>query len=167
MKMNDMDTTKLYYEWSDYAKDMRATDWIKCDHVIGIYRGSLGMAAHVSNLRDVPMSIVGFQSRDGQDKSPYWMHNALPEVSIGEYAEGMNILIVDDIYDTGTTMNKVIDFVRKERTKPSPMPNIIGYCLFGNEDATNNREFESTNVVFTHPHDGSWIVFPWEYHESV
>jgi len=60
MKMNDMDTTKLYYEWSDYAKDMRATDWIKCDHVIGIYRGSLGMAAHVSNLRDVPMSIVGF-----------------------------------------------------------------------------------------------------------
>ena len=158
---------KTYYEWSDYAKDMRATDWLNFDHVIGIYRGSLGMAAHVSNLRDVPMSIVVFQTRDGKDKSPYWMHNALPEVSIGEYSESMSILIVDDIYDTGTTMNKVMDFVRKERTKPSPMPNIIGYCLFGNEDATNNREFESTNVVFTHPHDGSWIVFPWEYHESV
>ena len=97
MKMNDMDTTKTYYEWSDYAKDMRATDWIKCDHVIGIYRGSLGMAAHVSNLRDVPMSIVGFQTRDGEDKSPYWMHNALPEVSISKQDESMTILIVDDI----------------------------------------------------------------------
>ncbi len=170
MKMID---NKTYYTWSDYAKDMRATDWIKCDHVVGIYRGSLGMASHVSNMRDVPMSIVGFQTRDGNDKQPYWMHNATTEGSIfknnnlNDYAEGQTILVLDDIYDTGTTMNKVIDFVKKERTKPSPMPNIIGYCLFGNEDATNNHEFESTNIVFTHPHDGSWIVFPWEYHESV
>jgi len=158
---------KTYYTWSEYAKDIRATDWIKCDHVIGIYRGSLGMASHVSNIRNVPMSIIGLQTRDGNDKDPIWMHNALPEVSIGEYAEGMNILIVDDIYDTGTTMNKVIDFVKKERTKPSPMPNIIGYCLFGNEDSVNKHEFESTNIVYTNEHDGSWIVFPWEYHESV
>jgi len=150
---------KTYYTWSEYAKDIRATDWIKCDHVIGIYRGSLGMASHISNIRGVPMSIIGLQTRDGNDKDPIWMHNALPEVSIGEYAEGMNILIVDDIYDTGTTMNKVIDFVKKQRTKPSPMPNVLGYCLFGHDN--------SDNIVYTHEHDGSWIVFPWEYHESV
>ena len=36
------------------------------------------------------------------------------------YKEGQNILIVDDIYDTGHTMNKVIDFVKRQRTKPSP-----------------------------------------------
>jgi hypoxanthine phosphoribosyltransferase len=158
---------KTYYTWSDYAKDMRATDWIKCDHVIGIYRGSVGMATHVSNLRDVPMSIVGFQHRSKGEKNPYWIHNATSELPIGDYKEGQNILIVDDIYDTGHTMNKVIDFVKRQRTKPSPMPNIIGYCLFGNEDSVNKHEFESTNIVYTHPHDGSWIVFPWEYHESV
>ena len=49
---------KTYYEWSEYAKDMKATDWISVDHVIGIYRGSVGMAAHVSNLRDVPLSLI-------------------------------------------------------------------------------------------------------------
>ena len=49
MKMID---GKTYYTWSDYAKDMRATDWIKCDHVVAVYRGSLGMASHVSILKD-------------------------------------------------------------------------------------------------------------------
>ena len=73
MKMID---EKTYYTWSDYAKDMRATDWIKCDHVVAVYRGSLGMACHISNMKDIPMSIVGFQTRDGDDKKPYWIHNA-------------------------------------------------------------------------------------------
>tara|TARA_B100000902_G_scaffold316602_1_gene307975 strand:+ start:6697 stop:7170 length:474 start_codon:yes stop_codon:yes gene_type:complete len=150
------DKSKLFYQWSDYDKDMKSIDWLKFDHVVGIYRGSLGMAAHVSNVRNVPMSIVGFQSRDGQDKNPYWIHNATIQESIKSYAEGSKILIVDDIYDTGNTMKKVIDFVIKQRTKPSPIPTILTYCLFG-KDAP-----DGTNLVYSNYHDGSWIVFPWE-----
>ena len=62
-----------------------------------------------------------------------------------------NILIVDDIYDTGHTMNKVIDFVKRQRTKPSPMPNIIGYCLFGNEDSVNKHECEMVSSFIEIP----------------
>ena len=156
MKIRD---DKVFYEWSDYAKDMRAVDWINCDHVIAIYRGSLGMATHVSNLKDIPMSIVGFQTRDGKNKEPYWIHNATQKESYGPYATGTTYLIVDDIYDTGHTMDKVIDFVTKSRTKPSPLPKVIGYCLFGKENAKD--------IVYSQEHDGSWIVFPWEHHESV
>ena len=148
---------KTYYEWSDYAKDMKATDWINFDHVIAIYRGSLLMATHLSNIRDVPMSIVGFQTRDGSDKEPYWIHNNTKEVH--DYDRSQSFLVLDDIYDTGITMNKVIEFVKKERTKPSPMPNVYGYCLFGKTNAAD--------IVYSNEHDGSWIVFPWEYHESV
>jgi len=156
MKTKD---NKTYYTWKEYAKDMRAIDWINCDHVIGVYRGSLGMATLVSNIKDIPMSIVGFQTRDGSDKEPYWIHNATESVNIREYADGQTYLIVDDIYDTGHTMNKVIDFVKKSRNKPSPMPRVLGYCLFGKENATD--------IVYSHETDGSWIVFPWEYHEPV
>jgi|TARA_B110000444_G_C18837136_1_gene596676 hypoxanthine phosphoribosyltransferase len=151
MKTKD---SKIYYEWSDYTEDMKATNWLNCDHVIGIYRGSVGMAAHISNVRDVPMSIIGFQTRDGSDKEPYWIHNATEKESLEPYAEGKTILIVDDIYDTGHTMNKVIEFVKKARNKPSTMPNVLGYCLFGKENAKD--------IVYSHEHDGSWIVFPWE-----
>ena len=59
---------KLYYDWQDYEVDMRRVKDFKFDHVVGIYRGSLPMAVHVSNVFDVPMSIVGFQTRDGKDK---------------------------------------------------------------------------------------------------
>ena len=152
--MKQIKNNKVYYSWKDYNKDMRATDWIKFDHVIGIYRGSLCMATHLSNVREVPMSIVGFQTRDAEDKKPYWIHNATETMKIDEYAEGQTYLIVDDIYDTGYTMNKVIDFVKRSRTKPSPMPRVFGYCLFGKQNAKD--------IVYSQSHDGSWIVFPWE-----
>lgn len=149
-----MRTTKTYYSWDQYNKDMKTTNWLAVDHVVGIYRGSLGMATHISNVRDVPMSIVGFQTRDGNDEEPYWIHNATESEKITSYAEGSTILVVDDIYDTGHTMNNVIDFIKRKRTKPSPMPNVLGYCLFGHEN--------SDGIVYTNEHDGSWIVFPWE-----
>jgi len=145
---------KVYYEWSDYAKDMKAVEWLKFDHVVGIYRGSLGMAAHISNVRKVPMSIVGFQTRDGKDKKPYWIYNATEPTNLGPYADGARILIVDDIYDTGHTMKNVINFVKTARSKPSAYPLVFGYCLFGKENAEE--------IIYSQEHDGSWIVFPWE-----
>ena len=38
---------KIYYSWEDYNKDMHDAASLDFDHVVGIYRGSLGMAAHV------------------------------------------------------------------------------------------------------------------------
>lgn len=145
-----MKTHKVWYSWEDYMQDMRAIDWLKFDHVVGIYRGSLPMAVHISNTRDVPMSIVGFQTRDGTDKNPYWMHNA----TIKTEDEVQKILVVDDIYDTGYTMNSVIEFIKRNRTRPSAMPKVYGYCLFGKQNAKE--------IVYSNEHDGSWIVFPWE-----
>jgi len=157
---------KLYYDWSDYVKDMKSIDQLNFDHVIGIYRGSLLMASHISNVRDVPMSIVGFQTRDGQDKKPYWIHNAqekdyskdlFPEIRSGiQWEEGSKVLIVDDIYDTGYTMQKVIEFVKEERIRPSAMPTVLTYCLFGKDVP------EEINLVYSNLHEGDWIVFPWE-----
>ena len=145
---------KLYYSWKDYNKDMKAIEWLKFDHVVSIYRGSLIMGTHVSNVFDVPLSIVGFQTRDGNDKSPYWIHNATETTNLGPYSDGQRILVVDDIYDTGYTMDSVINFVKIARNKPSAYPSVFGYCLFG--------KYNSKSIVYSREHDGSWIVFPWE-----
>tara|TARA_B100000029_G_C17433103_1_gene908617 strand:+ start:399 stop:878 length:480 start_codon:yes stop_codon:yes gene_type:complete len=153
--MKEIEDNKIYYSWKDYNKDMRATDWIEFDHVVGIYRGSLCMATHLSNVRNVPMSIVAFQTRDSEDKKPYWLHNATEvDKEWSDSDEGQHILVVDDIYDTGYTMDKVIEFVKRERNKPSTMPRVSGYCLFGKQNAKD--------IVYSQSHDGSWIVFPWE-----
>ena len=134
---------KIYYDWIDYQHDMHEVGALEFDHVVGIYRGSVGMAAHVSNVFEVPMSIVGLQTRDGADKMPYPIYNILNE-------DTKRILIVDDIYDTGFTMNKVIKLVKYWQ----PKSEVFGFCLFGKD---NDLNVSSANI-----HDGSWIVFPWE-----
>ena len=147
---------KTYYDWIDYGYDMKQVKDFEFDHVVGIYRGSLPMAVHISNVFEVPMSIVGFQTRDGKDNEPYMIHKA------GEAPE--QVLVVDDIYDSGYTMKKVIESLSHYRTISSTYPtaayNIQGFCLFGKEN--------KLNVEYANTHDGSWIVFPWEtLNESV
>ena len=130
----------LYYEWSDYSIDIKQVKNFEFDHVVGIYRGSLGMATHISNVFDVPMSIVGFQTRDGKDKQPYMIKSGDAPTKL---------LIVDDIYDSGYTMKEVIKMLSHYSTDK-----IQGFCLFGKEN--------KLNVEYANTHDGSWIVFPWE-----
>ena len=145
--MKEIENNKVYYSWKDYNKDMKNIRSLEFDHVVGIYRGSLGMAAHISNVKNVPMSIVGFQTRDSDDKEPYWIHNLITK-------DTKRVLVVDDIYDTGRTMAVVLNFVMY--FSDMPLGNeVISYCLFGkskNKDAT----------IYAQEHDGSWIVFPWE-----
>ena len=136
---------KTYYDWIDYRYDIQQVKNFEFNHVVGIYRGSLGMAAHVSNVFDVPMSIVGFQTRDGKDNEPYMIHKA------GEAPK--QVLVVDDIYDSGYTMNRVINFLSNYSARMHNSK-IQGFCLFGKEN--------KLNVSYANEHDGSWIVFPWE-----
>ena len=153
-----MSKHKIHYEWSDYESDMNSIDWLKFSHVIGIYRGSLPMATHISNVRDVPMSIIGFQTRDGSDKKPYWIYNAM---DWNDFKEETTILIVDDIYDTGNTINKVKELIENSSpyncSKFDVQPNLLTYCLFG-KDAP-----DGTNLVYSNLHqEGDWVEFPWE-----
>ena len=138
---------KTYYDWIDYRYDIQQVKNFEFDHVVGIYRGSLPMAVHISNVFKVPMSIVGFQTRDGKDNEPYMIHKA------GEAPK--QVLVVDDIYDSGYTMKKVIEFLSHYTGY-----GIQGFCLFGKEN--------KLNISYANEHDGSWVVFPWEtLNESV
>ena len=153
-----MSKHKVHYDWSDYESDMNSIDWLKFSHVIGIHRGSLPMATHISNVRDVPMSIIGFQTRDGSDKKPYWIYNAM---DWNDFKEETTILIVDDIYDTGNTINKVKELIENSSpyncSKFDVQPNLLTYCLFG-KDAP-----DGTNLVYSNLHqEGDWVEFPWE-----
>ena len=141
---------KTYYDWIDYGYDMKQVKDFEFDHVVGIYRGSLPMAVHISNVFEVPMSIVGFQTRDGKDNEPYMIHKT------GEAPK--QVLVVDDIYDSGYTMKRVIQFLSHYRgissTYPTAAYSIQGFCLFGKEN--------KLNISYANEHDGSWVVFPWE-----
>jgi hypoxanthine phosphoribosyltransferase len=83
---------------SDLCRQVIHSNWFP-DYVVGITRGGLTPAVMISHYLDVPMHSLKISLRDHQtdSESNLWM---------SEHAfEGKNILVIDDINDTGETLN--------------------------------------------------------------
>ena len=121
-------------------------------HIVGIYRGSLPLATHLSNLLECPMSIIKFQHMDGNDKKAEWLLNLTDDVNIRPEKSKQfypTLLVIDDIYDTGKTFRAI-----KELPEFHNNPDYFLFALFGNKN--------EDGVGYIHEQRGRWIVFPWE-----
>lgn len=147
-------TEKYNYYYDEYYKDvtkMVDTYINVCNpHVVGIYRGSLPIATHLSNALDCPMSIIKFQSRDGSDEKAEWLLNLTEDVSVRDKPRFFPYLIVvDDVYDTGKTFRAI-----KKLEEFKNNPDYSFTALFGNEN--------EDGVHYFHEQLYRWIVYPWE-----
>lgn len=73
------------------------------DYIVGITRGGLLPAVMISHYFKVPMHSLGVSLRDNADigsESNLWMAE--------DAFDGKNILIVDDINDSGSTLNWIM-----------------------------------------------------------
>lgn len=148
-----VDGTKYIYTWAEYTDDMESliqhlTYKNKSVHIVSIYRGSLGIGAHISNVLDVPLSIVKFQTYDAKDREVEFLYNA--GIKSNEL-----IIIVDDILDSGNTLNKVYEFLEKE----FPITGIESFTIHG--DPKTNINFPRNMYLKEKKRDG-WMVYPWE-----
>jgi len=147
---------KYNYYYDQYYKDI--TDIVERHeatpnlHVVGVYRGSLPIATHLSNALECPMSIIKFQSRDGSDDKAEWMLNLTDDVSLRPEKSKQffpTLLVVDDVYDTGKTFRAI-----KELPEFKQNPDYHCIALFGNEN--------NDGVNYIHEQLYRWIVYPWE-----
>lgn len=146
---------KYIYRYEEYWEDIKLLkskiikekpSWaneLLTPHIVGIYRGSLTIAAHLSNILECGMSIVRFQSRDGDDKEP--------EFLLDLSNKNDQIIIVDDIYDSGKTFRAV-------KTLFYDYHYVKCLALFGKHNYDN--------VTYLHENLGKWVVFPWERSEG-
>ena len=145
--------TDLYhYYYDQYTKDIR--HWIEHfrkqprPHIVGIYRGSLPIATHLSNVLKCPMSIIRYQSRDGVDEKPEWIINNMGFIATWK-TPGETTIVVDDIYDSGRTMRAI-----QQMDEFKHHPSAIYQCLFGSKN--------KIGVGYLNERISRWIVFPWE-----
>ena len=145
--------TDLYhYYYDQYTKDIR--HWIQHfkkqprPHIVGVYRGSLPIATHLSNVLKCPMSIIRYQSRDGVDEKPEWIINNMGFTATWK-TPGETTIVVDDIYDTGRTMRAI-----QQMDEFKHHPSVIYQCLFGSKN--------DDHVGYLNERISRWIVFPWE-----
>ena len=123
----------------------------KPDFIVGVSRGGLVPAVMLSHMFKVPMIPVVWATRDFTDCD----HERVDQIRKLVVDEQKEVLIVDDICDTGTTFISMSDYLMQEG------------CTFamGVEFASlyvrYTTEFDPTFWAVEVP-DDSWIVFPFE-----
>jgi hypoxanthine phosphoribosyltransferase len=139
-----------YYDqyYNDVAILKERFEKIVNPHIVAIYRGGLPLGVHLSNTLNCPLSIVKYQSRDGEDHKAEWLLNLTDDKKLHPkfFPE---LIVVDDIYDTGETFRAVLNLSEFQDN-----PNYRAIALFGN---SNND-----GVVYLNEQVYRWIVFPWE-----
>jgi len=141
--------TYSFDEISDISRSLASTaKKHNFTDIIGIARGGLIPAAIISYELDIPLLTVAVSSYDKKEKSKF---KVIQDFNIDALDENSNILIVDDICDTGETMGWVSSKLSQARIKNSIA------CIFTKSKHTQYLDFYGTVVP-----DNKWVVFPWE-----
>lgn len=108
--------------------------------IVGIARGGLTPAVMLSHYLNIPMECVLWQTRDGGIKED----NEAVAAAIGA---GASVVFIDDINDSGTTMNQI----------KNHYGNGIFVCLI--EKKQSNFTCDHAEMITD---TERWINFPWE-----
>lgn len=170
----------------DIIKQMYKDNW-RPDYIVGITRGGLYPAIMLSHYLDIKMYTLDVRLRDGIDspESNYWM----AENAYGIFQQGVgyesthNILIMDDINDTGATFQWIVDDWQKSNDAVVPtvsvptidMPvhnhkidrwkevwhkNVRFAALVNNLSSEFDVDYSSLEI--NKKENPEWIVFPYE-----
>lgn len=163
---------KIYHTWQDIEgqtqeilRQIQASNW-RPDYVVGLTRGGLVPANLISQYLECRMETLKVSLRDGeQQETNCWM----AEDAFGyESYHRKNILIVDDINDTGSTLNWIRQDWMSSCFATSPVwdsiwgHNVRVACLYDNESSQSELDVQYSAVSINKAAEDSWIVFPWE-----
>jgi len=163
---------KIYYTWQDIEhhtqeilRQIHADAW-RPDYVVGLTRGGLVPANLISQYLGCRMETLKVSLRDDTEcESNLWM----AEDAFGhEMEQPKNILIVDDINDTGATLNYIREdwpsgcFPDNPRWTEVWGSNVRVAVLVDNESSKSEVPISYSAVDINKAEQDSWIVFPWE-----
>ena len=126
------------------------TEWFP-DLIISINRGGCVPGVYLSHAINVPHKVIDVQLRDEKNKP----NLAILENSLISYS---NILIIDDINDTGATFKLIDHAIDKKEI------NIYYASLIENNSSAFKVDFRG-KIIYKSLNP-SWIVFPWEKYQS-
>lgn len=157
---------KVYYNWQqvqgavlEIARQMSAHDW-KPDYIVGLTRGGLVPANLLSQYTGIPMHTLNVSLRDGDGgESNLWMAE--------DAFNYKKILIVDDINDTGSTINWI-----KEDWPSGCFPNdekwkhiwgdTVRFAMLTHNYGSKFKDPDYAVWNVDKRQDDCWLVYPWE-----
>jgi len=172
---------KILVSWNDIEaqtqeilRQLHQDQW-QPDYVVGLTRGGLVPANLISQYLGCRMHTLDVSLRDSDSapESNLWMaEDAFGYAIHDPMASGdgrKKILIVDDINDSGATLNWIKNDWRSSCLPYDPrwIDEIWGHnvrvaVLYDNEASKSELDIAYSAVTINKLEEDSWIVFPWE-----
>ena len=163
---------KIYYSDKMFKKDMLQIKHAFKDKnyqaVITPYRGGLTMGTKISHTLDIPLGIIDYQRLDSNKKYDSNVRFAIEPVGKGSDGEPIpfgfmkgTILLVDDICDTGKSIEKIYKFLKIAH----PEIEIDILCIYGNTGALEylSKYCPEAKLKYIHDNENRWVLFgSWE-----
>tara|TARA_Y100000768_G_scaffold114315_1_gene84305 strand:- start:770 stop:1291 length:522 start_codon:yes stop_codon:yes gene_type:complete len=132
--------------------------------LVGIMRGAAPIIDILSRIFKLPTAYIVIQSYSGkglEDKQGDLMF-ARDISSIARQKDFEKILLVDDLSDTGLTLNKSIDWLKSYDPVKSYIKDIKTACLWKKKSSKFNPDFCPIKLE-----NDPWIVQPTEHYEEM
>ena len=132
--------------------------------LVGIMRGAAPILDILSRILKLPIAYIVIQSYSGEgmeDQQGQLMF-AREISSLAESKDYNKVLLVDDLSDTGLTLNKSIEWLRNYAPTKNYIKEVKTACLWKKKSSTFEPDFCPIKLD-----SDPWIVQPTEHYEEL
>ena len=132
--------------------------------LVGIMRGAAPIIDILSRILKLPIAYIVIQSYSGEgmeDKQGQLMF-ARDISSLAEDKDFERVLLIDDLSDTGLTLNKSIEWLKNYGPTKKFIKEVKTACLWKKKSSSFEPDFCPVQLD-----DDPWIVQPTEHYEEL
>ena len=160
---------KLIISFEDYNKIVEKLaieihEKFKPTVLVGIMRGAAPILDILSRILKLPIAYIVIQSYSGdgmEDKQGELMF-AREISSLAKEDDFKKVLLIDDLSDTGLTLNKSIEWLKNYEPIKNYIQEIKTACLWKKKSSTFEPDFCPVKLD-----SDPWIVQPTEHYEEL
>ena len=160
---------KLIINFEEYTKiveklAIQIHNEFKPTVLVGIMRGAAPILDILSRILKLPTAYIVIQSYSGEgmeDKQGQLMF-AREISSLAESKDYKKVLLVDDLSDTGLTLNKSIEWLKDYAPIKNHIKEVKTACLWKKKSSTFEPDFCPVRLD-----SDPWIVQPTEHYEEL
>ena len=160
---------KLFISWDEYNSTVEklaiqiADSGYKPDLLIGIMRGGapiIDVLSRVFKLKCAYLAVESYSGKGVEDEQGEIVFSR--EMSSIAKNMGGNILLCDDLSDTGITLNKSVDWLKNYGPIKGTIEDIKTATLWKKQKSTFEPDYCAVRLS-----DNPWIVQPFEHYEEI
>ena len=160
---------KLIVSWDDYNKTVEKLAIMVHDSgykpslLVGIMRGGapiIDVLSRIFKLKCAYLAVESYSGKGIEDQQGELVFSREMSSTVQEMSG--NILLCDDLSDTGITLNKSIDWLKKYPPLKGKIKEIKTAVLWKKKDSTFEPDFCAQRLD-----SNPWIVQPFEHYEEI